>query len=155
MNEPSPENGYLSDHAKLLITSFHRVTGKPLVEHKFSGEAAYRALYEAPYGVVSHNTDNDPVFNYGNKSALNVFQMSWQKFTALPSRQSAEPVNRKERQQLLARVNEHGYIEGYRGIRISATGIRFWIEDTIVWSIVDDKGIYYGQAAVFYRWSAV
>ena len=153
MNEPGEENGYLYDHAELLIASYRRLTGNELVAQGLAGVEKSRALYEAPYGVVSHNTADDPVFNYGNRTALRLFQMDWSGFTRLPSRKSAEPVNRAERERLLARVTKDGFIDDYRGIRISAAGVRFLIEDATVWNLLNDKGVYCGQAAVFYRWT--
>ena len=153
INEPGPDNCYLSQHAELLISSYHRFTGKDLVNQKPSSENIYRALFEAPYGVVSHNTEDDPIFNYGNQTALRVFDMDWLAFTNLASRKSAEPVNRVERERLLARVKKNGFIDDYRGVRISSTGKRFRIEEATVWNIVDRRGLYCGQAAVFYRWS--
>ena len=155
MNEPGPGNGYLGAHAELLIYSYHRCTGKDLVMQKHSSEDVYRALFEAPYSVVSHNTEDDPIFNYGNQAALRVFEMDWLEFTKLPSRRSAKPVNRGERERLLARVTKYGFIDDYRGVRVSSTGKRFRIEDATVWNIVDSRGLYFGQAAVFYRWSQV
>ncbi len=151
INEPGPENCYLGEHAELLISSYHRWTGKDLVKQEQSSEDIYRALFEAPYGVVAHNTEDDSIFNYGNRTALRVLEMEWLGFTNLASRKSAEPVNRVEREQFLARVTKHGFIDDYRGVRISSTGKRFRIEDATVWNIVDRKGLYCGQAAVFYR----
>ena len=153
MNEPGPDNRYLGAHAELLISSYHRCTGKDLVNQKQSSEDIYRTLFEAPYSVVSHNTEDDPIFNYGNLTALSVFEMAWLEFTNLASRKSAEPVNRRERKRLLARVTKHGFIDDYRGVRVSSTGKRFMIEDATVWNIVDRGGLYCGQAAVFHRWS--
>lgn len=152
MNEPGPENCYLCEHAELLINSYHRLTGKELVEQGVTGADRYRALYEAPYALVSHNTDDNPVFNYGNRTALRLFEMDWPRFTSLPSRQSAEAVNRAERQRLLERVTKNGFIDDYRGIRISSTGSRFRIEAATVWNLADENDIYCGQAAVFYKW---
>jgi hypothetical protein len=106
MNEPNFENSYLCKHAELLISSYRRLTGKDLVEKELTGVEKYRALYDAPFGVVSHNTEDDPVFNYGNRTALRLFQMEWLKFTILPSRKSAEPENRADRERLLARVTK-------------------------------------------------
>ncbi len=153
MNEPGPDNAYLAEHAELLISNYRRLTGKDLVEKGLAGVEKYRALYDAPYGVVSHNTQDDPVFNYGNRTALELFQMDWSTFTTLPSRRSAEPVNRAERARLLARVSKFGFIDDYRGIRISSTGMRFRIEDATVWNLVNEKDLYCGQAAVFYKWT--
>ena len=153
IDKPSPENSYLAEHAERLISSYLHWTGKDLVKQVLSGENIYRALFNAQYGVVSHNTEDDPIFNYGNQTALSIFEMDWPEFTNLASRKSAEPVNRTEREQLIARVSKHGYIDDYRGVRVSSTGKRFMIEDATVWNIVDARGKYYGQAAVFYKWS--
>ena len=153
VNEPARENGFLCEHAELLISSYRRLTGKDLVIPQRYPEDAYRALYEAPYGVVSHDTSEDPIFNYANRTAQRVFAMDWQAFTRLPSRKSAEPVNRAERGRILARVTKEGFIDDYRGVRISAAGTRFRIENATVWNVVDDKGKYRGQAAVFYTWT--
>lgn len=155
MTEPGPDNTWLSEHAELLIASYFRVTGRELVEQKGTREELARALYEAPYGVVSHGVSEDPVFNYGNRTALGLFEMSWREFVKLPSRESAEALNREARQKLLERVNEFGFVDGYRGVRISSTGRRFRIEGTTVWNVVDENNVYRGQAAVFYRWSAL
>lgn len=152
MKEPGPENGYLCEHAELLISSYRRLTGKELVEKRLAGVDKYRALYNAPYGVVSHDTQDDPVFNFGNRTALSLFQMEWSEFIIVPSRHSAESANRAERKRLLARVSKDGFIDDYRGIRISSTGIRFWIEDATVWNVINEKDKYCGQAAVFSRW---
>lgn len=153
MIEPGPENDYLCGHAELLISSYRRMTGRELVEGKGSREETARALFEAPYGVVSHGIGEDPVFNYGNRAALALFEMSWRDFIALPSRESSEAVNRVERKKLLDRVSQFGFVDGYRGVRISSTGRRFRIEDTTVWNVVDESNVYRGQAAVFFRWS--
>ncbi|RLA18461.1 MAG: MEKHLA domain-containing protein [Gammaproteobacteria bacterium] len=153
-NKPNSENDYLARHAMLLIFSYHHWTGKNLLRQQ-SDQNSYRALYNAPYAIVSHNTDDDPVFNYANRTALSVFEMDWPEFTSLPSRKSAEPVVLAERERLMARVSKYGFIDDYRGVRISSTGKHFMIEDATVWNIVDARGKYYGQAAVFYKWSAI
>lgn len=153
MSEPCPENAYLCDHAELLIAGYRRITGRELVERKGSREDVARALYEAPYGVVSHGPGDDPVFNYGNRTALRLFEMCWRDFIALPSRESAEAVNRAERQKLLGRVSQSGFVDDYQGVRISSTGRRFRIEEATVWNVVDESDVYHGQAAVFFRWS--
>tara|TARA_B110000503_G_scaffold20798_1_gene31477 strand:+ start:39627 stop:40112 length:486 start_codon:yes stop_codon:yes gene_type:complete len=151
MNQPAPDNGYLAAHAEVLISNYHRCTGRDLVDPELSAQARYRALFEAPYGVVSHNSEADPIFNYGNQTALSVFERDWFEFTKLASRKSAEPVNRVARERLLARVTQHGFVDDYQGVRISATGKRFRIEDATVWNLVDRNGLYCGQAAVFRR----
>lgn len=155
LTEPGPENAWLCDHAELLFSSYSRITGKELVEPKGSREEMARALFEAPYGIVSHGVGEDPVFNYGNRAALKLFEMSWKDFLVLPSRKSAEPVNQAERQKLLDRVTKYGFVDDYRGVRISATGRRFRIDQATVWNVVDESNVYRGQAAVIFRWSAL
>jgi len=153
ISEPSPENDYLGKHAELILSSLFRMTGRNLVDPDLPDKDRYRSLFEAPFCVVSHNTEADPVFNYGNKAALELFEMNWDDFTSLPSRLSAEQEIREEREKLLARVAERGFIEDYKGIRVSSSGKRFLVEDSIVWNMIDENGAYRGQAAVLYKWS--
>jgi len=153
IQKPGPENCYLREHADLLISSYYKLLGKSLVKNEYAEESLYYNLFNASYGVVSHNTESTPIFNYGNQTALNLFEMSWFDFTKLASNKSAETVNRAEREKLLTQVREYGYIDNYQGVRISASGKRFMIEDATVWNIVDQKGIYYGQAAMFSKWT--
>lgn len=151
--EPGIENDYLGEQAELILSSLLRMTGRNLVDPGLPDIERYRALFEAPFCVVSHNTEADPVFNYGNKIALELFEMNWDAFTKLPSRLSAEPQLRAEREKLLARVTKSGFIDDYSGVRVSASGKRFLVEDSIVWNLIDENGIYRGQAAVLYKWS--
>ena len=95
---------------QLLADSYARLLGHPLVPQAMSAVEATEWLYErAPFGVLAHNTDPDPVFIYGNKAAQRRFEYSWDEITRLPSRLSAEAPNREERQQFLARVQRLGY----------------------------------------------
>jgi len=153
INKPNLQNHYLAKHVDILISSYQHWTGKELVKLTAGDKSIHYALYNAPYCLVSHNTEAIPIFNYGNKTALKLFEMDWATFTTLPSQNSAEAINRADRQQLLSRVSTHGFIDDYQGVRISSTGRRFLIEDATVWNLVDNKGVYYGQAALFYNWT--
>ena len=147
------ENHFCGEHAELILSSFSRLTGRSLIDSEHCDLGQYRLLYEAPFCVVSHDTNDDPVFNYGNRRALELFEMKWLDFTRLASRHSAEPQLREEREHLLARVTEYGFIENYKGIRVSSSGKRFLIEDSMVWNLIDEHGVHRGQAAVLYQWS--
>ena len=144
---------YTKEQAKLLISSYRYWTGKDLIQPGDTDQQSFQALYEAPFALASHDTAQDPIFNYGNLCAQRLFEMDWDTLVSLPSKHSAEPVNREERSRLLARVTKHGYIDDYQGIRISSTGRRFRIEEAFIWNILDAKGIYRGQAAALYKWS--
>jgi hypothetical protein len=117
---PCAENDYLGHHAELILSSFSRIVGKHLVDPDLPDNDRYCALFEAEFCVVSHSTEDDPVFNYGNKSALELFESKWQDFTRLPSRHSAEPQIRAERDRLLDSVAKNGFIDDYKGVRVSA-----------------------------------
>lgn len=135
----------------LIAESHFRLTGRLLVGRAAAEEMA-AALWQAPRVVVAHGTGPDPVFFYGNRLALELFEMDFDAFTRLPSRFSAEPLAREERVRLLVRVERDGFIDDYAGVRISARGRRFRIERATVWNLIDTDGRLHGQAATFDRW---
>lgn len=149
---PYANDPYSAEQAEMLISSFKLLTGKDLVPPKLSGEEAYRVLFEAPFAVLSHDTARDPLFNYANFAAQLLFEMDWNAITSIPSRQSAEAETRAERARLLEQVTDHGFIEDYRGVRISSTGKRFMIEEAMIWNLFDTQGTCRGQAAALYSW---
>lgn len=109
-------------------------------------------LFKSPFAVVSHGMQDDPIFNYGNQLALDLWEMHWNQFTQTPSRLSAETVNQKERARMLAQAKDLGYISDYRGVRISRSGKRFLVESATVWNIHKPDGTPVGQAATFSHW---
>ena len=133
----------------LIADSYRRLLGQDLL---IAGESLAEAMWFAPRVIVAHGTEADPVFFYGNRMALEAFEMSFADFTRLPSRFSAEPLAREERARLLARVSRDGYIDDYAGVRISATGQRFRIAQAVVWNLIDADGVVHGQAASFTNW---
>ncbi|MCD2450726.1 MEKHLA domain-containing protein [Methylicorpusculum oleiharenae] len=149
---PCRENHFYQEHARLIRRSFEKLLNKPLLAEISDKSGIGEALYFAPFAVVSHDTKADPVFNYANAKALELFEMSWEEFISTPSRLSAEPVNQDERNRLLALVSTQGYINDYQGVRISKHGRRFMIKNAVVWNLLDEDGIYRGQAAFFDEW---
>lgn len=148
----TPEPGFLERHISILRSSYASLTGKLLMDADLSPEVAPAYLDRAPFAVVSHGLEADPIFNYANRTALELFEMDWQQFTQLPSRLSAEPMERNARASLLDRVARHGFIEDYSGVRVSANGNRFMIRNATVWNLTDEKGNPYGQAAMIPEW---
>lgn len=140
-----------------IIASFRHFLRRDLLTTAVDAppEAQARALYFAPFVVVSHGTEADPVLNFGNQAALNLWEMDWAALTSTPSRLTAEPVERAERARLMAEVTRNGYIDNYRGVRISRTGKRFRIERAIVWNLLDEHGAACGQAATFDNWQTL
>ncbi|BAV32839.1 hypothetical protein SCL_0517 [Sulfuricaulis limicola] len=149
---PDESNGYLAEHVYLLTSSYRHWTGRDLVDAGLSAVEQARVLYEAPFVVASHGTGDDPVFSYANRAALALFETGWPDFTAMPSRLSAEPMERAPRAQLLERVSRRGFIDDYSGIRISAAGRRFRVRNATVWNLMDARGAPAGQAVMFRDW---
>ena len=139
-------------HAQLLAQSYRRFTGRDLLPGLFNPLGLARNLFLAPFVVVSHGTEADPVLNYGNQVALDLWEMTWEELTRTPSRLTAETPERAERARLLAAVTAQGFIDDYSGIRIAKTGRRFRIERATVWNLVTERGAPGGQAATFNRW---
>lgn len=151
MPKPSEDNAYMAEHVELLLNSHFTLTGTHLIE-PIGKAARAKAAYNAPFVLLSHGTEEDPILNYGNHRGQQLFAMSWGKLTSTPSRFTAEAPSREERQRLLQRVAEKGYIDDYSGIRIAANGRRFLIRNATVWNVTDKKGNKTGQAAAFSEW---
>jgi hypothetical protein len=151
-NEPSEANGYHPIHAALLADSYRERTGRMLLELEPGDDQIGRSLFNAPFAVVSHGTQADPVFNYGNATALALFGMTWEEFTQMPSRLSAEPMERDERDRLMAQAIRAGCIDNFTAVRISKQRRRFQIERATLWNVTDEEGALHGQAAVFPEW---
>jgi hypothetical protein len=134
---------------ELIAISYQNLTGEALVVAPGNPVAA---LWSAEQAIVAHGTEADPVFFFGNATALRLFEMPFEEFTRLPSRLSAEPMLREERQRLLDRVARDGIIQDYAGVRISASGRRFRILNAEVWNLTDESGRAAGQAAAFSEW---
>ncbi|MGE5468235.1 MAG: MEKHLA domain-containing protein [Ignavibacteria bacterium] len=150
--EPAVDNGFLPERARLLLASYRALLGRELLPRAAIGEAA-RALYHAPFVVLSHDTAADPVFVYANLAAQRLFEMPWCEIVGMPSRFSAEPLARDERQRLLERVARDGYIDDYAGVRIARSGRRFRIAGATVWNVSREDGRLAGQAAAFADWA--
>ena len=130
----------------LVAESFERLLGRPLVA---PGPDPVDRLWNAPMAVLAHGLEADPLFFFGNRAALGAFETTPDEFIGMPSRLSAEAPLREERQALLDRVTANGFIDDYAGVRISARGRRFRIEQAIVWNLIDAEGQRHGQAAAF------
>ena len=137
---------------QLIARSLDHWTGRALLPGLFNPLGLAKNVFAAPFVLVSHGTEADPILNYGNVAALELWEMSWEELTHTPSRLTAEAPNREERAQLLNAVTTRGFIDDYSGIRISKTGRRFRIAQATVWNLLDERGNYSGQAAMFSRW---
>lgn len=139
-------------HTQCLLDSFVFWTRQQLIPRTGDPQDEARVLFEAPFVVVSHGTQADPILNYGNRTALTLWELDLQRLLQTPSRMTAEPVHREERSRLLDRTTRDGFVDDYQGIRVSSTGRRFRIDQAIVWNLRGPHGEFAGQAATFSRW---
>lgn len=138
-----------------LLGSYAYWTGKELISRSGSSFEQAQRLFDSPFVVVSHGLQDDPVLNYGNRMALDLWEMDWDRFTQTPSRLTAEPVNREERARMLSQAKKQGYLSDYRGVRISSTGKLFLVEQATIWAIQQLDGTPLGQGAAFARWKFI
>lgn len=141
------------DLTQHLLDSYRRLIGCELIDRQNSAAADAESLFQVPFVVVAHGTQPDPLLSYGNATALDLWEISIPTLLKTPSRETAEPVHRDERRSLLERTTRDGYVDDYRGIRISTTGKRFLIERATVWNVEDNEGKRIGQAATFDTWT--
>lgn len=149
-NEPR-----IVEWSQLLLDSYRHWIGKDLIERTPDAKQQAHLLFEASFVVVSHGAEPDPILNYGNQIALDLWELSWNQFIKTPSRLTAEPDDRAERKRMLTQAKTKGYFDGYRGVRISSTGRRFLVEHALIWNVIDLTGNPIGQAATFSQWSNV
>ena len=137
-----------------LVAGFRRWTGRELLADLPPEPLALaRALYDAPFVVVSHGTQLDPVFWFANRTAQRLGEVDWATFIRMPSRQSVEAGEHDDRERLLARAKAHGYVDDYQGVRISASGRRFRIQNVVLWNLRNEHDQPAGQAATFADWT--
>jgi hypothetical protein len=138
--------------SRALLDSFHARVGKELVNRGGDARQEAERLFAAPFVVVSHGAEADPILNYGNAAALALWELSPEELIATPSRLTAEAELREAREHVLAETARNGFVAGYTGVRVSKTGRRFRIQDVTVWNVTDADGRFLGQAASFAHW---
>ena len=151
-NEDIWQSHSIIQWTQLLLDSYYHWTKQDLIKRGTTHLEQSKQLFQSPFVVVSHGLQDDPILNYGNRAALALWEMSWEELTSAPSRLTSEPINQEERAQMLQRAAQNGFIDDYRGVRISKTGNRFLVERAIVWNVVDTQGHHHGQAATFSQW---
>lgn len=139
--------------SQLLLDSYEELLEHPLIERIGNAQEQAKSLFFAPFVVASHGVENEPIFNYGNQQALDLWQLNWLNLTKMPSKNTAESVNQEERAKMLELAKKQGFIDNYQGVRISSTGKRFFIPKAIIWNIFDSQKQVCGQAATFSDWT--
>ncbi len=152
MNQEIWQNLEIINWTQVLLNSYQKLLKKELIDRDLSLEEQAKRLFFAPFTVFSHGIESDPIYNYGNKIGLQLWERNWDELTTMPSRLSAEIILREERQKILEETNLKGFLENFQGIRISKTGKRYQINDFTLWNLIDENNQYCGQGATFSQW---
>ena len=135
---------FLHTHVRRLMQSYQHWLQQPLVEPS-AGADEVTAIMHCQYAIASHqmpeiaDANSEARFNFANLAALSLFKMRPEQIMGLPSRYSAEPMLQEDRAQFLQRVEQHGYVQDYAGIRIAHDGSRFEIQGATVWNVFDPQ----------------
>lgn len=154
-NQPEWATPVMLAWCQNLLDSYVFWVKKELISRCGTSFDQAQRLFNSPFVVASHGIQKDPILNYGNQVALDLWEMDWTQFTQTPSRLTAEPVNREERARMLSQARKQGYLSDYRGIRISSSGKRFSVEQATIWDIQNSEGEVLGQGATFSTWQFI
>ena len=135
-----------------MLHSYSNVVGLKFEALDLQDPDIAKTVFDGEYALLSHGTEVDPLFNYANRTALNLFEVRWGDFLKIPSRESAESGFRKDREKFMKQISNQGYAIGYNGVRISSKGHRFRIKNVTIWNIYNQHGQSTGQAAYFRDW---
>lgn len=149
---PETEKDFVIRQTKIILRSYQRCTGKELWPESADAEKTAREIFAAPFILLSSDASEDPLLNYGNQKGLELWEMTWDEMSKTRGRETAEAMEREERERFLEKVRKKGYVDDYRGIRISSKGQRFQISRATVWNLLDEQGQFRGQAAMFKEW---
>ena len=146
------KQNWCNQHVHNLLRSYYNLLGHKFENLDLEDLALGNTILHSEWAVISHGNGLDPFFNYGNKTALSLFEVNLNELKKIRSRNSAEAAFQANREMFMQQVKAKGFITGYSGVRISATGKRFEIKNVTIWNVTDEKGNPAGQAACFKEW---
>lgn len=103
---------------------------------------AAKALWEAPFAVLSHERESDdPLLLYGNRAALGLFETSWEEFVGVPSRRTAQQTEEVLGMPLVM----HHYMRLIRRVLELGHRLQAWSAGKIDTSPVAGHGVSWGR----------
>lgn len=140
--------------ATTILASHQNLFGRPLLGgcDTWPARQAAQELFGATPVVLAHDGGADPRLIYANAAALQLWDRPWASLVGMPSRLTAEPIERQARQVSLELARRHGAIANYAGTRINRQGRRFHIDGARLWTVQEGFGHPLGQAACFESW---
>ena len=145
---PSSANLWHQDFIVRVVAAFARVTGGNLVDEAGLDPATLgKSVWDGNFALLTHDTN--AILTYGNRFALDLWEMDWQTLVRTPSRLTAPEEDRPARAVIMAAVERDGFTRSYTGRRVSRTGKFFLIENATVFTLIDEKGAGFGTGAFF------
>lgn len=140
--------------AATILAGHQRLFGRVLLagSHTWSARQAAQELFGATPVVLAHDGGHDPRLIYANAAALRLWDRPWASMVGMPSRLTAEPLERPARQLALDLARRQEAIANYAGVRVNRQGRRFRIEGARLWTLQEGSGQPLGQAACFESW---
>ena len=141
-------------HITRLVRSFTVLTGRDLVPYDANPSLLAERVQRAPFIIMSRSFERDELPAYGNDLALNLWQQSWDQFTALPM--SDESDASAEEQVMWEQANELalavGHADVVSGVLTAGPGRRIRFTRATIWNVLDDDGQIVGQATLLPTW---
>jgi len=140
--------------AATILAGHQRLFGKPLLvgSDTWPARQAAQELFGATPVVLAHDGGADPRLIYANAAALRLWDRPWASMVGMPSRLTAEPLERQARRLSLELARRHGAIANYTGTRVNRHGRRFRIQGARLWTLQEGSNQPLGQAACFENW---
>jgi hypothetical protein len=148
MDQPAADNDWQSGFVARVAASFDRAIGGDLIAAAGLDPAALgRSAWDGNFALLTH--DRNAILTYGNRFALDLWEMDWQTLVRTPSRLTAPEEDRAARAVIMAQVERDGFTRAYIGRRVSRSGHLFLIENATVWTMCDEEGAGFGTGAFF------
>ncbi|HXV27820.1 MAG TPA: MEKHLA domain-containing protein, partial [bacterium] len=112
---PDCDIDFLAKQTRLILSNYRHWTGRSLWRNDKTDRDLVSEVFFAPMILCSAGIEEDPILNYGNQKALDLWEMDWATFTRTPGRLTAEPMERHARAKFLETVRKQGYVDDYRG----------------------------------------
>jgi hypothetical protein len=145
---PTPDNNYQANFIARVVRAFARVTGGDLIAEAGLDPAELgKSAWEGQFALLTH--DPGAILTYGNRFALDLWEMDWETLVRTPSRQTAPDEDRAARDVIMAEVERSGFTRSYAGRRVSHSGKLFRIENATVFTLIDEEGAGFGTGAFF------
>jgi hypothetical protein len=145
---PAPDNHFQSAFVEKVVSAFARITGGDLIAEAGLDPAELgRSVWEGNFALLTH--DRNAILTYGNRFALDLWEMDWDTLVHTPSRETAPEEDRAARAAIMAEVERNGFTRSYAGRRVSRSGKLFLIENATVFTLIDEEGAGFGTGAFF------